>query len=110
MINFGSKINAITFIYTTKLGFVTKTTNISTPKIDSLLQKTYKMALARLLLQNKLEKVWFFEKKNLLANISVEMILKRFFLFFSNAKIQFDAKNLFKDFVLLQRLYLLLNK
>lgn len=41
LINFGSKINTITFAYASKLGLKVCLTNIATQKIDSSIVKTF---------------------------------------------------------------------
>lgn len=52
------------------------------------------MIIAKFLIQNSLETVCFFEKTFLLANTSIEMILRMFFLFFSNTDIEFADEKL----------------
>ncbi len=47
------------------------------------------MVSAHFLLQNSLERVRFFEKTFLLADISIEVVLEMPFLFFSNADVEF---------------------
>lgn len=67
-----------------KLGFTPKIINVSTHKIDGSSLKLYSIVSARFLLQNSLGKVRFFEKTFLLADISIKVVLRILFLFFSN--------------------------
>lgn len=43
-------------VYTTKLSFIIRKTDINAQKIDGLLLVTYKMIIAGFILQNKLKK------------------------------------------------------
>lgn len=89
LINSDSKVNVITPAYTTKLGLNIQKTNIRAQKIDGLPIEIYSMVSASLSLQNSLERVWFFEKTFLLADTSIELILRISFLSFSNIDIEF---------------------
>ena len=89
LINFGSKINAMTLAYTIKLGFIIQKTSIRARKIDDLPPKTYGIASTRFLIQDSLEKVQFFKKTFLLANTNMEVVLGMLFLFFSNVNVKF---------------------
>lgn len=94
MIIFGSEVNVITLTFVAELGFVIEKIDVGAQKIDSSPLVTYGMVLAGFSVSNKLEKVWFFEKTFLLANTNMEVVLKMFFLIFSNANIQFGEKKL----------------
>ncbi len=52
------------------------------------------MVSASILLQNSLERVQFFEETFLLADTSIEVVLRMFFLALSNADFQFGAEKL----------------
>lgn len=54
------------------------------------------MIMTRFLIQNSLEKIRFFEKIFLLANISMEVILEMPFLSLSNTNIHFSNEKLIK--------------
>lgn len=47
------------------------------------------MVLAIFSLKDNLERVWFFEKTFLVANISIKVVLEISFFLFNNADIQF---------------------
>lgn len=71
--------------YTAKLSLSTQRTSIKAQKIDGSVLETYGIASASFLLQNSLRRVWFFEEIFLLADTSIEVILRMPFLSFSNA-------------------------
>ena len=52
------------------------------------------MAIADFPVIDKLDKAWFFQETFLLANISMKIILKTFFLIIKNANIQFTIRKL----------------
>lgn len=94
LINFSSKINAITLAYVAELGFTTQKTSIGVQKIDNLLLEIYDIVLARFLIQDNLKKIYFFKETFLLANRNIKVILEILFLAFSNTDFQFDVKKL----------------
>lgn len=89
LINSGSEINIMTLVYAAELSFTTRITSIGAQKIDSLLLETYSMILARFSTQDSLEKVSFFEDTFLLADTSIEVVLKILFLVFNNTDFRF---------------------
>lgn len=80
----------MTPVYIVKLGLVTKTTNVGTQKIDSLSLKTYSIATAGFLFQDRQGRTRFFQETFWLADTSMEVVLRMFLPFFSNANIQVD--------------------
>lgn len=52
----------MTLAYITKLGFLTLKITVDAQKIDGSALATYEIVIAYFLLQNKLQKIWFFEK------------------------------------------------
>lgn len=56
--------------------------------------ETNKIVIARLLLQNKLGRIWFFEETYLFANSSIKIVLKIVFFTLSNINIWFIKKKL----------------
>ena len=73
--------------FVVKLGLVTRKTNIDAQKIDSSPLVTYRMVLADFLVQDKLGKVWFFEETFLLADISMEVVLRMPFFTLSDTDV-----------------------
>lgn len=69
----------MTPVYVAKIGFTIQEISIIAQKVDSLLLKIYDMVSAKFLLQNSLEKIRYFEKNNLLAITSMEVVLKILF-------------------------------
>ena len=52
------------------------------------------MVIAGFQVEDKLSRARFFQKSFLLANISMEVVLRKLFLIFSNANMQFAKKKL----------------
>ena len=94
LLDFGSKINAMTPAYAAYLGLKLKKTNVGAQKIDRSSLATYGMVIAALQVVDKLGCSRFFQETFLLANISMQMVLGMFFLFFSNADVQFTKEEL----------------
>lgn len=84
----------MTLAYTVKLDFTNQKINIGAQKINGSPQETHNMASAKFLFQDNLGEVRFFEETILLTNTNMEMILKMFFLVFSNINFQFNAKKI----------------
>lgn len=89
LIDFKSKVNAMTLAYIAKLGFVTQKTEVGAQKIDSSLLETHSIASAVIILQNSLGRMQFFEEAFLLNNTSIKVILQISFLSFSNVDVEF---------------------
>ena len=77
----------MTLAYTNKLGLQNRKTNIGAQKIDGSLFEIYKMVIVTFQVIDKLGKAQFFQETFLLANTSMEMVLKIPFLILSNANI-----------------------
>ncbi len=71
--------------YATKLGLTGQKTSIGAQKIDGLPLETYDMVSASFLLKSSLRKFRFFEEIFLLADTSIEVVLRMLFLALSNA-------------------------
>ncbi len=80
--------------YAKKLGLTTRKTSIGSQRIDGLSLETYGMVATSFLFQDSLGRVRFFEETFLLADISIEVILKMLFLTLSNANFQFGTEKL----------------
>lgn len=61
--------------------------NVKTKKNNNFTFETFKIVLVNFQVENKLGQAWYFQKTFLLADISVELILRMFFLIFNNANI-----------------------
>lgn len=80
--------------YIFKLSFKVQKTDVKAQKNDNSLLKIYKMVIAALQVLDKLGRIRFFQEIFLLANTSINMILKMSFFIFSNTNIQFAEKKL----------------
>ncbi len=94
LINSGSEVNSMTPAYASELGLTTRKTSVGAQKIDGSLLENYGIVSASFLLQNSLERVWFFEETFLLADTSMEVVLEMPFLALSNVDFQFNAEKL----------------
>ena len=63
-----------------RLGFVVQTTNVDAQKINGNTLETYRIVVAAFLVTDQADKVRFFEKTFLVANISPDIVLGCLFL------------------------------
>ena len=94
LIDFGSKVNAMILAYVAKLGLKVCSTNVGAQKIDNSLFIIFEMVIAGFQMIEKLNRERFFQKTFLLANTSMNIVLKMLFLIFSNLDVQFANKEL----------------
>ena len=94
LINSGSEVNAIHPTFAKWLGLFIIPTNIGAQKIDSIMLDTYRMVVAVFSVVDKANRVKFFEKTFLVANISLEVVLAMPFLTLSGADIDFSGQEL----------------
>ncbi len=80
--------------YAAELGLTNQKTSVGAQKIDGSLLETYGMVSASFSLQDSLGRVRFFEETFLLADTSMEVVLRMLFLTLSNADFQFSAEKL----------------
>ena len=92
LIDSDSKVNTISPTYALKLDLKDHHIDVRAQKIDGSILKTFKMVLASFQVEDKLGKIRFFQKKFLLADINMEVVLGMPFLNFSNADVQFVEK------------------
>ena len=71
--------------YTLKLDLRVHPTNVEAQKIDGSTLKTSRVVLAIFQIDDKLKRARFFQETFLLTNISMEIVLGKLFLTFSNA-------------------------
>ena len=89
LLDSGSKVNAIYPTFARELGLLIKTTDIGAQKIDSTILDTFGMVVAAFSVTNKANRVRFFEKTFLVANVSPEVVLRMLFLTLNSANIDF---------------------
>lgn len=73
--------------YTTNLGLKIWSTNIAVQKINGSTLEIFEMVLPSFQIENKLDKIGFFQKIFLLIATSINIVLEIFFLIFSNVNI-----------------------
>ena len=74
-------------VYAIKLDLSIRKIDFGTQKIDKSHLDIFEIVIADYSVKNKLGRVWFFKKAILLANISLEVVLRIFFLTLSKADI-----------------------
>ena len=90
----GSEVNVMHLAFAERLSFMMQATNISAQKIDGTTFETYGMVVAAFSVTDQANKVRFFEKTFLVANVSPDVILGMLFLTLSSANIDFPKKKL----------------
>lgn len=88
------EVNVMTPTYVSKLGLKVRPTNVKVQKFDGSTLKIFGMVLVSFQVENKLKKTRFFQETFLVANTSVEVILRMLFLAFSNSNVSFALKKL----------------
>ena len=94
LINSDSEFNAMTPVYVSKLGFKIYFIDVKAQKIDGSTLKIFGLVLASFQMDDKLERVRFFQETFLVIDIRTEIVLDMLFLTFSNADVQFVGKEL----------------
>ena len=92
LLDSGSEVNAMSPVYTKKLGLKTWKTNVGAQKIDDSALKTFGMVIANFQVENKGGRPKFFQETFLMANTKFEVILRMLFLKLSNADVSFGEK------------------
>ena len=89
-----SEVNAIYPAFAKKLGLVVQTTNVGTQKIDDTTLETYWIMVTAFLVTDQANRIKFFEKIFLVANVSPEMVHGMLFLILNSVDINFLKKEL----------------
>lgn len=87
LINNKSKINIIIPVYVARLDLKISPTNVGAQKTDNSIIQTFGMVIVSFWIDNKLRRPRFFQKTFLVIKTSMEVILRIFFLGFSNRNI-----------------------
>ena len=90
----GSEVNAMDPAYATKLGFCARKIDIGVQKIDRSHLDIFGIVIVDCSVEDKLERVWFFQKNFLWANIGLEVVLRMLFLTLSKTDIWFAEREL----------------
>ena len=89
LIDSGTKVNAMTPGYASKLGLKARPIDVGVQKIDGSILKTFGMVLASFQIEDTLGRARFFQETFLLADLSIKVVLRMSFLILSNADIKF---------------------
>ena len=89
-----SKLNAVHPVFTKELGLSIRPTDVGAQKIDGTTLETYGMVVAAFSVKDKANRVKFFEKTFLVANVSPEVVLGMPFLTLSGADVDFLRREL----------------
>ena len=77
-----------------ELGLVMQSTNFGAQKIDSTTLETYKIILVAFSVIDQVNRVRFFKKTFLVANVSPDVVFRMLFLTLSSANINFPKRKL----------------
>lgn len=91
LINLCSEVNAIYPAYAKKIGLLIQKTDVGIQKIDCSALAIFDMVMPAFLIN---EKVKFFEKMFLLANIISNVFFEMLFLILNNANVRFMERHL----------------
>ena len=94
LLDLGSEVNIMHPAFAEKLGLVVQTTNVGAQKINSTTLKTYGMVVAAFSVFDQADRVRFFEKTFLIANISPDVVFGILFLILSGADINFPKREI----------------
>ena len=94
LLDSGSKVNAMNFAFAWKLGLHIRKTNVRAQKIEDSTLKTFGMIIADLQVEDKGDRLRFFQETFLVADTKFEVIQGMLFLKISNANVAFDEETL----------------
>ena len=94
LIDSGSEVNAIHLSFVKQLGLSIRPTDVGAQKIDGTTLDTHGMVLAAFSVEDKANRVRFFEETFLVANVSPEVVLGMPFLTLSGADVDFSGREL----------------
>ena len=94
LIDSRSEVNAIYPTFAKQLGLPIRPTDVGAQKINNIMLDTYGMVVAAFSMEDKANRVGFFEKTFLVANVSPEIVLGMPFLTLSGADVDFSGREL----------------
>ena len=94
LINSGSEVNAIHPSFVKQLGFFMRPIDVEAQKIDGTMLDTHGMVVEAFSVIDKANRVKFFEKTFLMADVSPEVVLGMLFLTLSDADVDFSDREL----------------
>ena len=90
LLDSGSEVNAIHPAFAKELGLPIRPTDVEAQKMDGTMLEIYGMVIATFSVEDKVNRVRFFEKTFLVANVSLEVVLGMPFFTLSGADIDFS--------------------
>ena len=94
LLDSSSEVNAIYLAFAERLGLVVRATNVDAQKIDGTTFETYEMVVAAFSVTDQANRIRFFEKTCLEANVGPDVVLGMLFLTLSGTDIDFPKKEL----------------
>ena len=94
LLDSGSEVNAIHPTLARELGLPIRPTDVGAQKIDGTLLDTFGMVVAAFSVEDKANRVRFFEETFLVANVSPKVVLGMLFLTLSGANVDFLGRKL----------------
>ena len=93
LIDSGSEVNAVHPSFDKQLGLSIRPTDVGAQKIDGTTLDTHGIVVAAFSVVDKANRVRFFKKTFLMADVSPEVVLGMFFLTLSNADVDFPSRD-----------------
>ena len=94
LINSGSEVNVIHPSFVKQLGLSIRPTDVGAQKIDGTTLYTHGMVVAAFSVEDRANRVRFFEETFLVANVSPEVVFGMPFLTLSNVDVDFSGRDL----------------
>ena len=94
LLDSGSEVNVMHPAFAKRLDLVIQTTNVGVKKIDGTTLEIYRIVVAAFSVTDQADKINFFEKTFLVANISPDVVLRIPFFTLSNADVDFPKREL----------------
>ena len=94
LLDSGSEVNAIHPTLTWELGLSIRPTDIGAQKIDDTIVDTFEIVVTAFSMTRKANRVGFFEKTFLVANVSPEVVFWTFFFTLNDANVDFLGREL----------------
>ena len=91
LIDLGIEVNAIHPSFAKQLGLPIRPTDVGAQKIDGTTLDTHGMVVAAFSVEDKANRVRFFEETFLVANVSPEVVFEMLFLTLSGANVDFSG-------------------
>ena len=91
MIDLGSEVNTIHLTFAKQLGFSIRPTDVGAQKIDGTMLDTYEIVVAAFSVEDKANRVRFFEEIFLVVNVSPKVVLGILFFTLSDTDVDFSV-------------------